>query len=244
MEDEARGQRCVALLAGPEPPPRFLGPCRTLWIPLLKIHVVRGSSTYLLKMAPLFEAIAFTSPRSPKALREDAERNRILRGIREALEARDVWAVGPRTASTLREELGVDALTPSRYTTESLALELVQHGYTSILAVRRPRASPTLPDTLVGNGIVYAEIHVYRAEIDGAWKEKVSAVLRGGVDYLVATSSEIARYMAMLDGRIISIGPQTSKTLMGLGVEPACEARESTLQGIAECLESLEHNPP
>lgn len=90
------------------------------------------------------------------------------------------------------------------------------------------------------------ELTVYETRLAASLPEPVWAALRERrVDWVTFTSSSTARNMAELLGdergllegvRVASIGPITSDTLRGLGLEPTVEAETSNVQGLVDVL--------
>ena len=230
MEAGEPGGECTVLLAGPDPPPARLGPCRTLWRPLARAEPIPGSTGALRALSGWADAYAFTSPRAARALAAlDRE------GAREALSVGVVWAIGPSTARALREMLGLEARVPPSYTGRALGEAMASAGARRVVGVRSPGALPDLPETLASRGVAYAEVHVYRVTVE------VPGEPPPPVDYAAATSPRIARALLEwgVEAPIVSIGPTTTRALREAGVEPACTAGEHTLTGLARCLHSL-----
>jgi uroporphyrinogen III methyltransferase/synthase len=106
-----------------------------------------------------------------------------------------------------------------------------------VLALRRPGAGSDLPYAMARAGIIYIELHVYSVVETPDWHRRA---LLQPVDYVVATSSQIARGIARagspLTERVISIGPITTRELQRLGIKPLCTSHVSSLEGVAACL--------
>ena len=73
--------------------------------------------------------------------------------------------------------------------------------------------------------------------------EEVTRRLEAGeIDWITVTSSAIARSLVAMFGdnlrktKLASISPITSDTLRELGFEPAVEAAEHSMQGLAEAI--------
>ncbi|MCE4609590.1 MAG: uroporphyrinogen-III synthase [Desulfurococcales archaeon] len=235
-----RENKCTVLLAGPDPPPSKLGPCTTIWVPLIETHTVKRASLILLNIIDQYDTVLFTSPRTPRHLKEDAVTYNIVRKLKEALMDKNIWSIGPRTKESLEKHLGLKSNIPKEYNTIALAYELKSEGVENVLALRRPGTGPELAD-IITRSATYTELHVYRVEVDERWQLKVAGIQ---VDYVAVTSRQIADYVAKTSWTskpaIISIGSLTTKRLKKHGIKPLCTANMYTLEGLALCLESIE----
>ncbi len=233
MEDRP----CRVLLAGPDPPPPALGPCRAVWSPAVTAEPVPGSALLALRAAeamPEGSALALTSPRAPRLLAAEASRAGTLGRLRAAVSRLEAWAVGPATAEAARKWLGVDARLPQRYTVAFLAAEIAARGPPAVLAYRQPLASRTLALGLAAKGVPLADVVVYRVSRVKGWRPPPA-------DVAAATSGMVAEAIVASGwrGPVAAIGPETAARLRQLGVEPVCVAEEHTLEGLARCLEKI-----
>ncbi len=232
--------KCTVLLAGPDPPPSKLGPCTTIWVPLIKTHTVKRSSLILLNIINQYDTVLFTSPRTPRHLKADAEAHDIVRKLEEALMDKNIWSIGPRTKESLEKHLGLKSNIPKEYNTIALAYELESSGAENVLALRRPGAGPELAN-IITQWATYTELHVYRVEVNQDWPFIVENI---NVDYVAVTSRQIADYVAKTTWEkrpnIVSIGTLTTMRLKKHGINPICTADIYTLDGLVYCLEALE----
>ena len=163
-----------------------------------------------------------------------------------------IAAVGPATAAKLRElHLQVDLMPEEavgRRIAEAFAkFETVENLKMCLL--RAEDAGQDLPQALEELGAIVDDIAVYKtvAETDdpaGAGAD----LLERGADWVTFTSSStVEHFHARFDLpklakkfpqlKIASIGPETSKAVRALKLEPALEAKEHTTEGlIAELL--------
>jgi uroporphyrinogen-III synthase len=239
--------RCRALLLGPDPPPRSLGVCETVWLPLHRPIAVSGSSISVLETLPRVQAIAFTSPRAVRALAVDARFHGIWDRLRGALSQVAVAVVGPRTASEARRWLGVEpSLMASTYTGASLGEKLSRAGVESVLWARGYPAGEGLRRALQGRALL-VEVVVY-VLVDSGLGPLLNGILSsGGIDYVVVTSPSIASIVApKIRGlgagvAVIAIGPTTARALTSAGLEPSCIPSAYNLDGVGECINQLEN---
>lgn len=154
-------------------------------------------------------------------------------------------AIGPGTADELsRYHLNVD-VSPTEFRAESLAAELVPlaSGQRFLLA-RASRGREVLADEITAAGGTVSQIVVYNSlDIDSADPRIAADLEAGKIHWVTVTSSAIARSLASMFGsqlqtaRLASISPITSATLRECGFEPAVEATEYTMNGVARAIE-------
>ncbi len=153
-------------------------------------------------------------------------------------------AIGPGTADELaRYQLRADLL-PEQFRAESLADALAREapGRRFLLA-RASRGREILAEQLSAAGAAVEQIVVYASTDVERPDPAVAALLRAGrIDWITVTSSAIARSLRGLFGedlrraKLASISPVTSGVLRELGHEPAVEAAEYTMAGLAAAI--------
>jgi uroporphyrinogen III methyltransferase/synthase len=162
-----------------------------------------------------------------------------------------IAAVGPATAAKLRElHLQVD-LTPDEFTGKKIAAAFAKFQTIENLKMcllRAEVANPDLPKELEDLGAIVDDIAVYKTvpeteDPDGAG----ATLLESGADWITFTSgSTVEHFHARFDlpkllkkfpqTKLASIGPETSKAIRALGLEPALEAKEHTTDGLLAAL--------
>lgn len=162
-----------------------------------------------------------------------------------------IAAVGPATAEKLREmHLQVDVM-PDEAVGKKIAEGLAKHGSIEnckICLLRAEAAGPELVQALEEFGAITDDIAVYKTvpetESDPG---VVDDFLGRGAEWVVFTSSSTVQFFnARFDLpklvkkfpqlKIASIGPETSKTLRSLGLEPKIEPKEHTTAGLIAAL--------
>ncbi len=162
-----------------------------------------------------------------------------------------IAAVGPATASKLKElHLQVD-LMPE----EALALEVAKAfakfetiENLKICLLRAEVANRELPEALEALGAIVDDVACYQTvpETEDATGAAVS-LLERGADWVAFTSgSTVEHFHARFDLpallkkfprlKTVTIGPETSKALAALGLKPASEAKEHTIDGLVAAL--------
>ena len=196
-----------------------LGPFEVINVPLLELRPTINKEE-VLEAVEWAEAVAFTSPTGVKFLFEEVPE------IKEKLENKVVYAIGPKTKEEL-EKFGIRARLPREYHSASLAEELSK--YSKVVAFRSDKASKTLKKMLgdkLREVIIYETVRKPNPEIVKLIKE---------VDAVVISSAEIGRALLeslkmanedpkILEGKLIVIGPEAAKALHGIRYELAPEA--------------------
>jgi uroporphyrinogen III methyltransferase/synthase len=183
-----------------------------------------------------------------RRLRHQGRDLRALGGLRLA-------AIGPATADALRSYHLEPDLIPAQYDSESLAQELRWRvaGHRVLLA-RADRGRELLRQQLenvakVEQIAVYSQVDVL--ELDAATRTQLQA---GEIDYIVLTSSNIARALVRLvddatrerlragTPKLVTISPVTSAAVRELGLPVAAEAEEYTSEGVIAVLVEVSRN--
>ena len=162
-----------------------------------------------------------------------------------------IAAVGPATAAKLRElHLQVD-LTPDEALGAKIATAFAKNESIENLKMcllRAGEANPDLPRELEKLGAIVDDIAIYHTVAETEDSSGASASLREeGADWITFTSgSTVEHFHARFDlakllkkfpqMKLASIGPETSKAIRVLGLNPAVEAKEHTTDGLVATL--------
>lgn len=218
------GGGCRLLFMGPDAP-RAGGGFEPVWIPLISVEPVWGSSARLLSSLGEGSVIVFTSPRGPRLLAMDAIASRAYDRVAEAIRGSTVAVVGPSTLQAVRTYLGEPARTimPRVYTVRWLAEELARLRPRRAISLRASNSSPALGEVLGREGIPLSEVVVYRNEpLHGNAPVAAGLIEDGRVDYALFTSPLQARLVAPLlsspRAGVLAIGPETGRMLSEYGV--------------------------
>lgn len=183
-----------------------------------------------------------------------------LRGV-HGLDARAlghvrVAVIGPATARRLRAQgIEPDAM-PESYRAEALAdalkAAMARCGLSlagcRVLLPRAQVAREALPELLCVEGAEVDTVASYKTVVPAAARTDALAdrLEAGEVDAVTFTSSSTARNLcAMLGERapdllagtaLFSIGPITSETMRGLGLEPTAQAGSFTIPGLVDAM--------
>lgn len=175
---------------------------------------------------------------------------RSFRDLRDIGGAR-IAAVGPATAAKIRElHLQVD-LQPDEFIGKKIAEAF--KGYQDIENVkiclfRAEAANRDLPEALQEMGAIVDDIAVYKTVAETEDRTGDAArMLENGADWLTFTSGSTVEFFharfdlpALLKKfpqlKIASIGPETSKAIRALKLEPTLEAKDHTTDGLVAAL--------
>jgi uroporphyrinogen III methyltransferase / synthase len=162
-----------------------------------------------------------------------------------------IAAVGPATVAKLRElHLQVD-LQPEEATAKKLAEAFVKFETVENLKMcllRAEVANRELPEALEEFGAIVDDIAIYKTVVETEDPAGAGTrLLAEGADWVTFTSSStVEHFHARFDLpklmkqfpklKIASIGPETSKAIRALKVEPSVEAKEHTTDGMIAAL--------
>jgi uroporphyrinogen III methyltransferase/synthase len=162
-----------------------------------------------------------------------------------------IAAVGPKTAAKLRElHLQVD-LQPEEYVGKKIVGEFKKFqdiDNVKMCLFRAEVANKDLPDALMEEGAIVDDIAVYRTVAETEDRTGATARLaEEGADWVTFTSSStVEHFHARFDLpklvkqfpqlKLASIGPETSKAIVALGLKPTLEAKEHTTDGLIAAL--------
>jgi len=160
-------------------------------------------------------------------------------------------AVGPATASKLKElHLQVDLMPDEALASEIAAafarFETIEN--LKICLLRAEVANRELPEALEALGAIVDDVACYQTvpETEDA-TGAAARLLESGADWVAFTSgSTVENFHARFNlpallskfpqFKTATIGPETSKALAALGLKPALEAKQHTLDGLVEAL--------
>jgi uroporphyrinogen III methyltransferase / synthase len=163
-----------------------------------------------------------------------------------------IAAVGPATAASIQAlHLRVDVIPK-----ESLGVkiaEAIHHNESlenlKVLVVRAQVANPELPQALLELGAIVDDVAVYKTVAETEDPAGAAAeFLEQGADWVAFTSaSTVEHFNARFDLpkvlrkfpnlKLASIGPETSKAITALGLQPAVEAKQHHSEGLITAIE-------
>lgn len=162
-----------------------------------------------------------------------------------------IAAVGPATAAKLQAlHLKVDVI-PKKHTAAEVARAINDYESVenlNICLLRAAKATPDLPQELQAAGAIVDDIPVYETVAETEDRLGHAAHFEEhGADWLTFTAASTVEFFhARFDLpkllqkqpqlRIATIGPETSKALAVLGLEPAVEADDHTADGLVDAI--------
>ncbi len=189
--------------------------------------------------------LIFTSQNGVEAFFDNLEESR--------LDVRSLWncqaaAIGAKTAEALRKRgISVD-LMPARFDSDALAQALKERltGKEIVWYPKAANADSHFREALEG-ACEFVEIPVYEncSYSVGVGKEPAKGIETAGFDAVFFTcASSVKRFIHAFGKdwgrcRAYSIGPKTTACLRANGIEAIQEARQSTYEGLVECV--IEH---
>jgi uroporphyrinogen III methyltransferase / synthase len=162
-----------------------------------------------------------------------------------------IAAIGPATAAKLKElhlqiDLMPDEAVASKIATAFDKFETVEN--LKICLLRAEVANSDLPKALEELGAIVDDVPVYKTvpeteDLNGA----AASLAEGGMDWITFTSaSTVEHFHARFDlpkllqkfpqAKLVSIGPETSKAIRALGLEPTVEAKDHSIEGVVQAL--------
>jgi uroporphyrinogen III methyltransferase / synthase len=170
-----------------------------------------------------------------------------------------IAAVGPTTAARLRElHLQVD-LMPEEALGKQIAAAFAKYQNmenVKVCLLRAEAANPDLPQALEKLGAIVDDVPVYATVAETENIADASETIREfGADWITFTSgSTVEHFHARLDLRglarkfpglkLASIGPETTKALATLDLQPTLEAREHSVDGLLAALVKFQGRKP
>ena len=158
-----------------------------------------------------------------------------------------ICVIGSGSGEALNK-YGVNAdFIPSKFDSKSFLDEILPKldKDSKVLMLRAKIGSDVLPKGLKGAGIAFSDIPVYDTIIDHRKKFELNKDMEN-FDYVVAASASGAKALVemiedkkMLSGKVVSIGPVTTKALVELGIENIITAKRYDVEGIIDAIKKL-----
>lgn len=158
-----------------------------------------------------------------------------------------ICVIGSGSGEALNK-YGVNAdFIPSKFDSKSFLDEILPKldKDSKVLMLRAKIGSDVLPKGLKSAGIAFSDIPVYDTIIDHRKKFELNKDMEN-FDYVVAASASGAKALVemiedkkMLSGKVVSIGPVTTKALVELGIENIITAKRYDVEGIIDAIKKL-----
>ena len=158
-----------------------------------------------------------------------------------------ICVIGSGSGEALNK-YGINAdFIPSKFDSKSFLDEILPKldKNSKVLMLRARIGSDVLPKGLKSAGIAYSDIRVYDTIIDHRKKFELNKDMEN-FDYVVAARASGAKALVemiedkkMLSGKVVSIGPVTTKALVELGIENIITAKRYDVEGIIDAIKKL-----
>jgi uroporphyrinogen III methyltransferase/synthase len=217
-----------------------------LEIPMIKLEPPTRREELIDALLELnsYDWLVFTSPNGVAKFFEYFFRQ--FHDMRDLGGAR-IAAVGPATANKLKElHLQVDLMPEeamaANIAEEFAAFESIEN--LKICLLRAEVANRELPAALEALGAIVDDVACYKTVAETEDRTGAAArLMESGADWITfSSSSTVAHFHARFDlvsllkkfpaTKLASIGPETSKALAELGLQPALEAKQHTIDGL------------
>lgn len=167
----------------------------------------------------------------------------------EAVHGMQVAAVGPATASALREAGAIVDLVASGHDASGLAAAMLAHGAAgaTVWFPCAEAAGTTLPAALRAAGAAVIVQSIYRTVMPAAAPDRLRSALSSGIDAITLTSGSSARNLAAALGGapvpagilIVCIGEETASEARASGITVDAVATEASAGGLVAALTGL-----
>ncbi len=136
---------------------------------------------------------------------------------------------------------------PSRFDSKSFLDEILPQldKSSKVLMLRAKLGSDVLPKGLKSAGICFSDIPIYDTVIDYRKKFELNRNIES-FDYVVVASASAAKALvemiednSVLNGRVVSIGPVTTKALLKSNIEKIITAKQYDVEGIIDAIKKL-----
>ncbi|MSQ14599.1 MAG: uroporphyrinogen-III C-methyltransferase [Dehalococcoidia bacterium] len=165
-----------------------------------------------------------------------------------ALASTKICAVGPATATALKEQGIIVDLLPKEYLTSAVVAKLGEQGISGarVLLPRTDIVGEDMAGGLEALGATVDQVVAYRTVASKELPDDlVEDLHKGRIDIITfASSSTVRNLVSLLNGdisllsktKIASIGPITSKMAGELGLHVDIEAQEHTISGLVDAI--------
>lgn len=158
-----------------------------------------------------------------------------------------ICVIGSGSGEALNK-YGVNAdFIPSRFDSKSFLDEILPQldKSSKVLMLRAKLGSDVLPKGLKSAGIGFSDIPIYDTVIDYRKKFELNRNIES-FDYVVVASASAAKALvemieddSVLNGRVVSIGPVTTKALLKSNIEKIITAKQYDVEGIIDAIKKL-----
>jgi len=202
-----------------------------IWIPIIRLNSIQGSSLKFLESAKRCNNIAFTSPRAVKALIDDAMRHSVLEELMIILRKAFIAVIASKTGEEVLRQVGrpPDYVATKHYS-KNMFLELIERFKINCLIIPRSSESSKEINYMAERlGVNLIDIEVYRPEPLIKEIERASEIIRkGSIDIIIFSSTMIAKLICEslsdtypIKTKVIAMGETTFQNVPKHCIEPS-----------------------
>lgn len=161
-----------------------------------------------------------------------------------------IAAIGPKTAASVREQLGVEVhFVARKYEAEAFADEMEVTSGQRVLLPQSERARPILVEKLTQKGAIVSAVVAYRTVMGGGGDDVPSLLMSGQIDAITFTSASTVHYFLArienegagrsdLDGICLAaIGPVTADALREVSLSASLIPSRYTIPALVDALQ-------
>jgi uroporphyrinogen-III C-methyltransferase len=208
---------------------------------LISVKAVKVNSKKYLSELNLASHIVFTSASGVEFFwKKNSELNIDIR----TLWNKKICVIGSGSSEALKR-YGINAdFIPSSFDSSTFLKEVKKEldATSHVLMLRAREGNDTLPKGLEAAGISYSDIPLYETTIDHRRKFELNKELKK-TDYVVVASGSAANALyemtddrTLLNEKVVSIGPVTTKKLRELGINEKTTALKYNVDGIIDAI--------
>lgn len=174
-------------------PRKLMGIGEVVWVPLIALEPIPGSSTEFLKALNRCRVVSFLSPRTIKILINDAEKAGVKQSVIDELRKAVIAVIGEATKRSVIEVIGrePDVVSPKPYT-EELMRYLKNLGY-GCAVLLRSYSDSTHYSGIDRESFNVIEVYVYRYRVNKQGIETVKELVNNAIDVFALTSRLVSR---------------------------------------------------
>ncbi len=219
--------------------------------PTIEIHDLDDYTDVDAHLAELdsYQWLVFTSVNGVKHFWKRLAKHGLDSRVLGKGEGKKIAAIGPATADILREKGIEPDFIPEKYVAEGVVEGMLKLGMQGqkILLPRAKEAREVLPDALRAAGATVHVLPIYETKPAGARKDEVLEELEAGRIHCITfgSSSTVDNFLSLVDVatlkqypqvKLASIGPVTTKTLLGHGLACDIQPQDYTIPALVDRL--------
>lgn len=158
----------------------------------------------------------------------------------------EICAIGPKTKKAIEEFNLKVSFMPDEYTSDKIVNALPNINNKKIILFRSNIANKELPTKLKEKGAIVKDIPSYNTlilditnELKKAFQETIDLVIFTSGSTVISFAQAVRNLPEIPKTKFLSIGPQTTKTAISLGINVNYTAKEYTINGIIKTIKEI-----